>query len=194
MTFSRHVGIYNKYKFVIDYASINSAMLYIIITFAETETETRSYRNVILAAPFVVGLVGSIFAGFASVPIATAQSIQEMMNMTGIGPNTSLPFKMGELETPDIPLKCLIAGDVVKSVFGNITTVDQLIASVSSMLDNATGDTDGNETSQALMEMVNEQMQNMTDQDLQEELDFVSCFPVMDENSTQSMMGGGMIQ
>ena len=24
MTFSRHVGIYNKYKFVIDYASINS--------------------------------------------------------------------------------------------------------------------------------------------------------------------------
>jgi hypothetical protein len=35
------VGIYNKYKFVIDYASINSAMLYIIITFAETETETR---------------------------------------------------------------------------------------------------------------------------------------------------------
>ena len=53
-----------------------------------------------------------------------------MMNMTGIGPNTSLPFKMGELETPDIPLKCLIAGDVVKSVFGNITTVDQLIASV----------------------------------------------------------------
>lgn len=194
MTFSRHVGIYNKYKFVIDYASINSAMLYIIITFAETETETRSYRNVILAAPFVVGLVGSIFAGFASVPVATAQSIQEMMNMTGIGPNTSLPFKMGELETPDIPLKCLIAGDVVKSVFGNITTVDQLIASVSSMLDNATGDTDGNETSQALMEMVNEQMQNMTDQDLQEELDFVSCFPVMDENSTQSMMGGGMIQ
>ena len=194
MTFSRHVGIYNKYKFVIDYASINSAMLYIIITFAETETETRSYRNVILAAPFVVGLVGSIFAGFASVPVATAQSIQEMMNMTGIGPNTSLPFKMGELETPDIPLKCLIAGDVVKSVFGNITTVDQLIASVSSMLDNATGDTDGNETSQALMEMVNEQMQNMTDQDLQQELDFVSCFPVMDENSTQSMMGGGMVQ
>ena len=194
MTFSRQVGIYNKYKFVIDYASINSAMLYIIITFAETETETRSYRNVILAAPFVVGLVGSIFAGFASVPVATAQSIQEMMNMTGIGPNTSLPFKMGELETPDIPLKCLIAGDVVKSVFGNITTVDQLIASVSSMLDNATGDTDGNETSQALMEMVNEQMQNMTDQDLQEELDFVSCFPVMDENSPQSMMGGGMIQ
>lgn len=175
MTFSRHVGIYNKYKFVIDYASINSAMLYIIITFAETETETRSYRNVILAAPFVVGLVGSIFAGFASVPVATAQSIQEMMNMTGIGPNTSLPYKMGELETPDILLKCLIAGDVVKSLFGNITTVDQLIASVSSMLDNATGDTDGNETSQALMEMVNEQMQNMTDPDLHEELDFVSC-------------------
>lgn len=154
----------------------------------------KSYRNVILAAPFVVGLVGSIFAGFASVPVATAQSIQEMMNMTGIGPHTSLPYKMGELETPDIPLKCLVAGDVVKSVFGNITTVDQLIASVSSMLDNATGDTDGNETKQALMEMVNEQMQNMTDQDLQEELDFVSCFPVMDENSTQSMMGGGMIQ
>ena len=96
--------------------------------------------------------------------------------MTGIGPDTSLPFKIGELETPDILLKCLIAGDVVKSVFGNITTVDQLIASVSSMLDYATGDTDGgNETSQALMEMVNEQMQNMTDQDLQEELDFVSC-------------------
>ncbi|HEU4446637.1 MAG TPA: hypothetical protein VFR94_18335 [Nitrososphaeraceae archaeon] len=149
----------------------------------------KSYRNVILAAPFVVGLVGSIFAGFASVPVATAQSIQEMMNMTGIGPNTSLPFKMGELETPDIPLKCLVAGDVVESMFGNVTTVDQLIASISSMLGNG-----GNETSQALMEMVNEQMQNMTDQDLQEELDFVSCFPVMDENSTQSMMGGGMIQ
>ena len=109
--------------------------------------------------------------------------------MTGIGPNTSLPFKMGELETPDIPLKCLVAGDVVESMFGNVTTVDQLIASISSMLGNG-----GNETSQALMEMVNEQMQNMTDQDLQEELDFVSCFPVTDENSTQSMMGGSMVQ
>lgn len=109
--------------------------------------------------------------------------------MTGIGPNTSLPFKMGELETPDIPLKCLVAGDVVESMFGNVTTVDQLIASISSMLGNG-----GNETSQALMEMVNEQMQNMTDQDLQEELDFVSCFPVTDENSTQSMMSGSMVQ
>jgi hypothetical protein len=62
------------------------------------------------------------------------------------------------------------------------------------MLDNTTGDTGGNETSQALMEMVNEQTRNMTDQDLQEELDFVSCFPVTDENSTQSMMDGSMVQ
>jgi hypothetical protein len=154
----------------------------------------KSYRNVIFTAPFVIGLIGSTFAGFASVPVATAQSIQEMMNMTGIEPDTSLPFKSGELETPDIPLKCLVAGDVVESVFGNITTVDQLIASISSMLDNTTGDTGGNETSQALMEMVNEQTQNMTDQDLQEELDFVSCFPVTDENSTQSMMDGSMVQ
>ena len=44
------------------------------------------------------------------------------------------------------------------------------------------------------MEMMKEQMQNMTDQDLQDEMDFVTCSPVMDQNTTQSMMGGSMIQ
>jgi hypothetical protein len=155
-----------------------------------------SYKNTICATLFVVGLLGYTFPGFASVAKAAAQSptetMQDMMNMTGIGLDTSLPYKSGVLETPDIPIKCVIVGDLVKSAFGNVTTVDQLIAAASNLID-TTGDTNANGTRQMVMDMLKEQMQNMTDQNLQEMMDFVECSPVMDENTTQSMMGGSMI-
>lgn len=153
---------------------------------------TESYKNVVFAALFVVGLIGYIFAEFA--PAAAAQSptgmMGDMMNMTNILSDKSLPFKMGELETPDIPIKCIVVGDVIKSVLGNVTTVDELIASASNVLANATDDT---ETRQAMTEMLNEQKQNVTDQDLQDIMNFVQCEPVIDENTTQSMKGGSMI-
>jgi hypothetical protein len=157
----------------------------------------KSYRNTTCAALFVVGLIGYTFSGFASVPEAAAQPSTEMMqdmmmNMTGIGLDTSLPFKSGVLETPDIPIKCVIVGDLIKSALGNVTTVDQLIAAASNLIDN-TGDTDANGTRLMVMDMLKEQMQNMTDQNLQEMMDFIECSPVMGENITQSMIGGSMI-
>jgi hypothetical protein len=156
----------------------------------------KSNKNTICATLFVVGLVGYAFSGFASVPKAAAQSptetMQNMMNMTGISLDTSLPYKSGVLETPDIPIKCVIVGDLVKSALGNVTTVDQLVAGASNFIDTA-GDTNANGTRQMVMDMLKEQTQNMTDQDLQEMMDFVECSPVMDENTTQSMMGGSMI-
>ena len=155
-----------------------------------------SYKNTICATLFVVGLIGYTFSGFASVPKAAAQSptetMQDMMNMTGIGLDTSLPYKSGVLETPDIPIKCVIVGDLVKSALGNVTTVDQLVAAASNFID-TTGDTNANGTRQMVTDMLKEQTQNMTDQDLQEVMDFVECSPVMDENTTQSMMDGSMI-
>jgi hypothetical protein len=55
----------------------------------------KSYRNTTCTARFVVGLIGYAFSGFASIPEAAAQSptemMQDMMNMTGIGLDTSLP-------------------------------------------------------------------------------------------------------
>lgn len=151
----------------------------------------KSYKNTIYATLFVVGLVGYTFAGFASVPEASAQSttemMQDMMNMTGIGADTSLPYKSGELETPDIPIKCIVVGDLIKSALGNVTTVDELIAAASNLIDN-TGDTDPNGTRQMVMDMLKEQMQNMTDQNLKEMMDFVECSPVTNGNTTQSMI------
>ena len=156
----------------------------------------KSYRNTTWAALFVVGLLGYSFSGFSSVPEAAAQPstelMQDMMNMTGIGLDTSLPYKSGVLETPDIPIKCVIVGDLIKSALGNVTTVDQLVAAASNLIDD-TGDTDANGTRLMVMDMLKEQMQNMTDQNLQEMMDFVECSPVMDENTTQSMIGGSMI-
>jgi hypothetical protein len=160
---------------------------------AHLRAMTESYKNTIYAALFVVGLIGYIFSGSASVPEAAAQSstemMQDMMNMTGMGLDTSLPYKSGVLETPDIPIKCVIVGDLIKSALGNVTTVDQFVAAASNFID-TTGDTNANGTRQMVMDMLKEQTQNMTDQDLQEMMDFVECSPVMDENTTQSMMGG----
>jgi hypothetical protein len=154
----------------------------------------ESYKNTIGAALFVVvGLIGYIFSGSASVPEAAAQSskemMQDMMNMTGMGLDASLPYKSGVLETPDIPIKCVIVGDLIKSALGNVTTVDQFVAAASNFID-TTGDTNANGTRQMVMDMLKEQVQNMTDQDLQEMMDFVECSPVMGENTTQNMMGG----
>jgi hypothetical protein len=112
-------------------------------------------------------------------------------NMTRMEANISLPFKRKELDL-DIPIMCITVGEIAKSLSG--------------MFGNATGGTtttDGNTTNQMLMEMMKQQMMtpgdnfgmgNMTKQDSKEVMDFVACSPVMDENTTQSMMVGSMMR
>jgi hypothetical protein len=72
------------------------------------------------------------------------------------------------------------------------TTPAQVLESLSGMFGNAT-DTDGNATKQMMMEMMMEQ-QNMTEQELKEEMNSLTCMPMTDENMTQSMMDAGMMQ
>jgi hypothetical protein len=72
------------------------------------------------------------------------------------------------------------------------TTPSQVLESLSGMFDNAT-DTGDNATKQMMMmEMM--QVQNMTEQELKEEMNPLMCVPMTDENMTQSMIEGGMMQ
>jgi hypothetical protein len=163
-----------------------------------------SYRNTIHVALFVVGLMGSIFAGFVSV--AAAQSQMEIMqgmmmggdadgsNMTGLKANILKQFKKGTLEIK-MPIMCTTPSQVLESLsgmFGNATDTKGILESLSGMFGNAT-DTGGNATKQMMMmEMMQEQ--NMTEQDLKEEMNSLLCVPMTDENMTQSMIKGGMMQ
>jgi hypothetical protein len=77
-------------------------------------------------------------------------------------------------------------------MFGNATDTKGILESLSGMFGNAT-DTGGNATKQMMMmEMMQEQ--NMTEQDLKEEMNSLLCVPMTDENMTQSMIKGGMMQ
>jgi hypothetical protein len=147
-----------------------------------------SYRNnTIHVALFVIGLMGSIFGGFVSV--VAAQSPMEMMqgmmmaggdadgNMTEMKANILKQFNRGTLEI-EMPIMC--------------TTPAQVLESLSGMFGNAT-DTGDNATKQMMMmEMM--QVQNMTEQELKEEMNSLMCVPMTDENMTQSMIEGGMMQ
>jgi hypothetical protein len=53
---------------------------------------------------------------------------------------------------------------------------------------------DGNATKQMMMMMEMMQVQNMTEQELKEEMNSLMCVPMTDENMTQSMIEGGMMQ
>jgi hypothetical protein len=143
------------------------------------------YRNTIHIALFVIGLMGSIFGGFVSV--AATQSPMEMMqgmmmvgdadgNMTEMKANISKLFNRGTLEI-EMPIMC--------------TTPAQVLESLSGMFGNAT-DIDGNATKQMMMDMM--EQQNMTEQEMKEEMNSPVCMPMTDENITQSMMHGTMMQ
>jgi hypothetical protein len=147
-----------------------------------------SYRNTIHVALFVVGLMGCIFGGFVSV--AAAQSSMEMiqsmmigsdadLNMTGMKANISKLFNRGTLEI-EMPILCTTPAQVLESLsgmFDNATDIGGILESLSGMFDNAT-DIDGNATKQMMMEMMQEQ--NMTEQELKEELNSLICMPMTD--------------
>jgi hypothetical protein len=160
------------------------------------------YRNTIYVALFFVGLMGSIFAGFVS--IAAAQSpiemIQSMMmggdadgNMTGMEANISKLFTKGTLE---MPIMCTTPAQLLEllppGIFGNATDTNGILESLSGIFGNATDtngnatDTNGNATEQMMMQMI--------EQELKEEMNSLVCMPMRDENMTQSMMHGAMIQ
>lgn len=61
----------------------------------------------------------------------------------------------------------------------------QILESLSGMLGNAT-------KQMMMMEMMHGQ--NMTEQELKEEMNSLVCMPVTDENMTESMMVGSMMQ
>jgi hypothetical protein len=160
------------------------------------------YRNTIYVALFFVGLMGSIFAGFVS--IAAAQSpiemIQSMMmggdadgNITGMEANISKLYTKGTLE---MPIMCTTPAQLLEllppGIFGNATDTNGILESLSGIFGNATDtngnatDTNGNATEQMMMEMI--------EQELKEEMNSLVCMPMRDENITQSMMHGAMIQ
>jgi hypothetical protein len=138
-----------------------------------------SYRNILYVALFVVGLMGSIFTGFVS--IAAAQSPMEKMmqsmmmggdadlNLTEMKANILKQFNRGTLEIK-MPIMC--------------TTPAQILESLSGMF--------GNSTEQMMMKRM--EQQNITQQELKEEMNSLVCMPMTDENMTQSMMQGAMMQ
>lgn len=138
-----------------------------------------SYRNTLYVALFVVGLMGSIFTGFVS--IAAAQSPMEKMmqsmmmggdadlNLTEMKANILKQFNRGTLEIK-MPIMC--------------TTPAQILESLSGMF--------GNATKQMMMKMM--EQQNITEQEWKEEMNSLVCMPMTDENMTQSMMQGAMMQ
>lgn len=104
-----------------------------------------------------------------------------MTNGTMMGNNMSMPFKMGVLT---MPMMC--------------TTTKELVGSLSGMFGGIADKS--NATQQTIMDMMKQQMmasdagfgmQNMTESELQQLMDFVICSPAMGEEMMQSMMGNG---
>ena len=143
---------------------------------------------------------------------AIAQSPMEMMemmmgdgNMTNdsmmIDNNMSMPFNMGVLV---LPTMC--------------TTPNQLLGSLTGMFGSeGRNGADGNATQQMMMKMMGQQMnmsggvmgmQDMSESDMRQAMNFQICFPMMgeemmqhmqdmmgnDQNSTDGMMNGMMMQ
>ena len=68
----------------------------------------------------------------------------------------------------------------------------QILESLSGMLGNATNTGDNATKQMMMMEMMHGQ--NMTEQELKEEMNSFVCMPVTDENMTESMMVGSVMQ
>ena len=91
------------------------------------------------------------------------------LNLTEMKANILKQFKKGTLEIK-MPIMC--------------TTPAQILESLSGMF--------GNSTEQMMMKMM--EQQNITQQELKEEMNSLVCMPMTDENMTQSMMQGAMMQ
>jgi hypothetical protein len=162
-----------------------------------------SYRNISYVALFVVGLMGSIFTGFVS--IAAAQSPMEKMmqsmmmggdadlNLTEMKANILKQFNRGTLEIK-MPIMCTTPAQILESLsgmFGNSTDTDGNATDTMGILESLSG-MFGNSTEQMMMKMM--EQQNITQQELKEEMNSLVCMPMTDENMTQSMMQGAMMQ
>jgi hypothetical protein len=162
-----------------------------------------SYRNILYVALFVVGLMGSIFTGFVS--IAAAQSPMEKMmqsmmmggdadlNLTEMKANILKQFNRGTLEIK-MPIMCTTPAQILESLsgmFGNSTDTDGNATDTMGILESLSG-MFGNSTEQMMMKMM--EQQNITQQELKEEMNSLVCMPMTDENMTQSMMQGAMMQ
>ena len=112
-------------------------------------------------------------------------------------------FNRGTLEIEtEIPIMCTTPAQVLESLsgmFGNATDIDGnatdisgILESLSGMSGNATNTGDNATKQMMMMEMM--QGQNMTEQELKEEMNSLVCMPMTDENMTESMMVGGMMQ
>jgi hypothetical protein len=128
---------------------------------------------------------------------AVAQSPMDMMNMIMSGTNMtdgtmmtgnsnmSMPFNMGVVVMPTM-----------------CTTPGQLIGSLAGMFGGRGMNGDSNATQQMMMEMMSQQMmsggemgmQNMSESEMQQAMNFQICFPMMSEEMMQhmqDMMGNG---
>jgi hypothetical protein len=128
---------------------------------------------------------------------AVAQSPMDMMDMmmgggnmtdgTIMGDNMSMPFNMGVLA---MPMMC--------------TTPNQLLGSLTGMFGSeGMNGADGNATQQMMMKMMGQQMnmsggvmgmQDMSESEMQQAMNFQICFPMMGEEMMQhmqDMMGNG---
>jgi hypothetical protein len=132
---------------------------------------------------------------------AVAQSPMDMMNMMmggsdmtdGTmmmgGSNMSMPFNMGVMVMPTM-----------------CTTPNQLLGSMAGMMGDEMNGDDGNATQQMMMGMMGQQMmsgggmenvtefggmENMTESVMQQAMNLQICFPMMDEEMMQQMMGNG---
>jgi hypothetical protein len=91
MTFSRHVGIYNKYNFVIVYTPINSAMLYLIIAFACIERqEENDPHNLVLEGKAYSHFVNALRSPFTKTAYET--SLKRYLNHLRLTKLDDLPL------------------------------------------------------------------------------------------------------
>jgi hypothetical protein len=139
------------------------------------------------------------------VSIAAAQSpmektMQSMMmggdadlNLTEMKANILKQFNRGTLEIK-MPIMCTTPAQILESLsgmFGNSTDTDGNATDTMGILESLSG-MFGNSTEQMMMKMM--EQQNITQQELKEEMNSLVCMPMTDENMTQSMMQGAMMQ
>jgi hypothetical protein len=140
-------------------------------------TMVNPYKKTVCTAFFAAGILGSLLIGTLSVTSAQFPTIGDSSGSNdNLTSNTSVsPFRIGVLA---MPLMC--------------TTPSEMAESISSMFgDNAT-------SQMMMMEMMKQQTmvsgnttgtQNMTEQQVQQAMQFVICLPIMNEQMLQNMTG-----